>query len=209
MPDIINKVMSLVTGGDDGNSDKDILLKQLAKEIAQNRYAKFYRVRQNEVDASLGQFFYSVYKTVYPLQIFLRDSAKASRIRQITLEAFLDKKVMDILKRLSPEGIAERRKSVSDSEELKKQLEEDLNALAVGFDSPRIAAADKCYNLIAALKQFVNFDFCSLLKKFDPEIKEGDFLTQPKISPVEGEIIMPNISAFMSVIPPSEPNDDR
>jgi hypothetical protein len=207
MPDIISKVVALVTGADgEGSSDKDILLKQLAKEITQNRYAKFYRVRQNEVDVPLGQFFYSVYKTVYPLQIFLRDNVKESRIRQITLEAFLDKKVMDIIKRLSPEGIAERKKNSGDN--LTKLLEDDLAALAIGFDNPRIAAADKCYNLIAAMKQFVFFDFCSMLKKFDPEMKEGDFLSQPKISPVEGEIIMSDITAFVRVIPSFQSDDD-
>ena len=207
MPDdIFNKVISFITGDGEGASDKDILLKQLIKEISQNKYAKFYKAKQGEADVTLAQYFFSIYRTIYPLQVFLRDPAREAKIRQITLEAFLDKKVMDVIKRLSPDGIAERKRSAGDN--LSKLLQEDLNALATGFDSPRINAADKCYNHIASMKQFVFFDFCSLLKKFDPEMKEGDFLTHPKFAPVDASILAAEITAFVSAIPSFEETDD-
>ena len=206
MPDVINKVFSFISGDREDGSDKDILLKQLAKEISQNKYAKFYRPKQNEVDPSLGQYFYSLYRAIYPLQTFLKDSSKEAQIKHITLEAFLDKQGLTIVKRLSPEGLAERKKNAGP--DLSKQLQEDLAALTAGFDSPRIIAADKCYNLIAAMKQFVSFDFYSLLRKFDPEMKEGDFLTQPGFALIEGEIIVPDLSAFISVVPSFEVEDD-
>jgi len=206
MPDVINKVISFIAGDGEGGSDKDVLLKQLAKEINQNKYAKFYRVKQGDVDPALGQYFFNLYRMIYPLQSFLKDPVKEAKIKHITLEAFLDKHVLDIIKRLSPEGIKERRKDAGP--DFSKQLEEDLAALAAGFDNPRITAADKCYNLIASMKQFVFFDFYSLLKKFDPEIKEGDFLTQPKFAALEGDILAPDIGAFLSVIPRFEIDDD-
>ena len=46
MPDdILNKVIHLISRDGDG-SDKDILIKQTVKEVAQNKYARFYRARQ-------------------------------------------------------------------------------------------------------------------------------------------------------------------
>jgi len=206
MPDVINKVISFISGDGESSSDKDILLKQLAKEITQNKYAKFYRVKQGEVDPSLGQYFYSLYRIIYPLQIFLKDPAKEAQIKHITLEAFLDKNVLDIIKRLSPEAVLERKKS--SGPDLPKKLEEDLAALTAGFDNPKISIADKCYNLITSLKQFVFFDFCSMLRKFDPEMKEGDFLTQPKIAAVEGDFIASDIAAFLVILPPFGADDD-
>ncbi len=173
MPDVINKVMSFINRDGEGESEKDILLKQIAKDISQNKYAKFYRVRQQEADVSLGQLFYNLYKLVYPMQVFLKDPAKVTKIRQITLEAFLDKKTMDLIKKLSLEAVNENMKAGSD---VIKILEDDLAALTAGFDSPRIVAADKCHNLIASIKQFVSFDFSSLIRKFDPELKRGIFL---------------------------------
>jgi len=204
--DLIDKVMHFISRDGEPGSDKDVLLKQLAKEISQNKYAKFYRIRQAEADIPLGQYVYSVYKTIYPLQIFMNDPAKEAKIRQITLEAFLDKNVMDIIKRLSPEGIAERKKNPG--VDISKELKEDLVALSAGFDCPKIAMADKCYNLIASIKQFVFFDFCSLIRKFDPEMKEGDFMTQPKFAPVDANILAHEISVFLSVLPSSEADDD-
>ena len=206
MPDVIHKVMSLISGDGEPGSDKDVLLKQLAKEISQNKYAKFYRVRQSEADIPLGQFFYNIYKAIYPLQVFLKDPAREAKIRQITLEAFLDKQVMDVIRRLSPDGIAERKKNVG--ADLPKILQEDLAALAAGFDSPKISAADKCYDMITAVKQFVFFDFCSLLKKFDPEMREGDFLSPPKFAPVDASLLASEIKNFLFVVPPLESEND-
>ena len=205
MPDVIDKVISFISRDGEGDSEKDILLRQIAKEISQNKYAKFYRVRQQEADISLAQLFYNLYKLVYPMQIFLKDPVKEARIRQITLEAFLDKKTMDLIKKLSRESVNERIKAGGD---VIKLLEEDLDALIAGFDNPRIAAADKCYNLIASMKQFVFFDYCSVIRKFDPEFKEGDFLTQLKFAPVDISVIAADISAFLSVLPSTEKEDD-
>jgi len=207
MPDdILNKVISFISGDGDSGSDKDVLLKQLVKEISQNKYAKFYRARQEEVDSSLGQFFYSVYKLIYPLQVFLKDPAKEGRIKQIALEAFLDKRTMDLIKQLGPEGIAERKRNAG--ADLSKSLEEDLATLAAGFDNPKIATADKCYNLILSMKQFVSFKYGDLLSKFDPQITAGDFTNPPKLAPVDISIVSSDISSFLSVMPPLEGTED-
>ena len=203
--DILNKVIHFISRDNEPASDKDVLLKQLGKELSLNKYAKFYRLRQGEADVSLGQYFYSVYKTIYPLQVFMNDPTREIRIKQITLEAFLDKSVMDIIRRISPEGIAERRKVAG--VDISKELKEDLAALFAGFDSPKIIAADKCYNLMAAIKQFVFFDFCSLIRKFDPEMTEGDFLSQPTFAPVDANIVAPDIAAFLSILPSTETNE--
>jgi len=205
MPDVIDKVMSFIGRDGEGDSEKDVLLKQIAKEISQNKYAKFYRVRQQEADVSLGQLFYNLYKLVYPLQVFLKDPAKEAKIRQITLEAFLDKKTMDLIKKLSHEAMNERIRAGGD---VIKSLQDDLAALTAGFDSPRIAAADKCYNLIASMKQFVFFDFGSVIRKFDPEFKEGDFLTQQKFVPVDVSVMASDLSVFLSALPSMEKEDD-
>ena len=204
--DIFNKVISFITGETEVLSDKDVLLKQLTKEVTQNKYAKFYKVKQGEVDIAFAQYFFNLYREIYPLQNFLKDPARETKIKQISLEAFLDKNVMEVIKRLSPDGIAERKRNSGDN--LPKLLNDDLAALAAGFSSPRIAAADKCYNLILAMKQLVTFDFCSLLRKFDPEILEGDFVAQPKFTPVEASILTAQISSFSFSIPVSGEADD-
>jgi hypothetical protein len=58
------------------------------------------------------------------------------------------------------------------------------------------------------LKQFLFFFFFSLLSKFDPELLEGDFLTQPRFSPIDVYILAPDLASFLSVIPPLEGGED-
>ena len=205
MSDVFNKVVSLFSREGDG-SDKEVLVKHLLKEISQNKYAKFFRVRQTEIDPAMGQYFFSVYKAIYPLQLFLRDPERDMKIRQITLEAFLDKQVMDVIKRLSPEVVAERKRTAGN--DIVRQLEEDLSILAMGFDSPKISAADKCFSLIVSMKQFAFFNYIGLLRKFDPDIREGDFNTPPKFVPVAGELIMSELSSFVNILPPLDAAED-
>ncbi|MDR2619313.1 MAG: DUF5312 family protein [Treponema sp.] len=204
--DILNKVISFIAGDSDGGDDKQVLLKQIAREIQQNKYAKFYHVRQGEADVSFAQYFYNIYKIVYPAWVYLKDPANISRIKHVTIESFLDKPTMDIIKRLTPEAVAERRKTAGPG--ISKELEADLAALTAGFDSPKLAAADKCYNLIAVLNRFVSWNYYAFLKKFDPSLAEKDFSSTPKFSSLNTDIIMADISAFMSILPSFESNDD-
>ena len=204
MPDVIDKVINFISGEGEPASDKDILLKQLGKEISQNKYAKFFRVKQREVDATFAQFFFSLYQVIYPMQTLLKNPENEAKIKQITLEAFLDKQIMNMIKNLSPEVIAERKKN--SGAEFAGELEQDLAALVSSFDSPKIAAADECYTHVAAMKQFVLFDYCGLLKKFDPEMREGDFQTVPKFSEVDAGFIAPELATFMSIMPSFEEN---
>ncbi|MCL2411690.1 MAG: DUF5312 family protein [Treponema sp.] len=206
MPDVIDKVINFISGDGDTASDKDILLKQLSKEVSQNKYAKFFRVKQKEVDPAFAQYFYNLYRAVYPLQMFLKNPANEAKIKQITLEAFLDKNMMETIKALSPETIAERKKTAG--AELSGKLQEDLDWLVSVFDSPKIAAADKCYDLVSTIKRFVFFDFCSLLRKFDPETREGDFLTQPKFTEVDAGFLVPDLATFLSVLIDFEEHSD-
>jgi hypothetical protein len=200
MADVINKVISFITGDNEGGDDKQILLRQLAREIQQNKYAKFYRPRQEEADPSLAQYFYSIYKIVYPARKFLRDPDTIARIKRIILESYLDKETMNVLKRITPEAIEERKKSAG--AELSKQLEDDLLALAKGFDSPRLAAADKCYRLVTIFNNFVFWDYYSFLKKFDPELPEDNFTEAPKFTAQRADIIMADLASFLAVLPP-------
>jgi len=204
--DIINKVMSFISGDKEDGSDKQVLLKQLAKEITQNKYAKFYRARQEEADPSLAQYFYSIYKILYPSRVFFDNPEKEAQVRQVTLESFLDKPMMDLTKRLTPEAVAERKKAAGAG--ISKELEADIEALAKGFDSPRLAAADRCYNLMMVYKRFVSYDYYGILKKFDPDMSETDFSAPPKFSALRADTIMADIAAFVSILPSFDTEDD-
>jgi hypothetical protein len=75
--DLVGKVINFFSGENTENmSDKEVVLRQRHKELSENKYAKFYKLKTDEVDPSLGQFFYSLYKMILPVRTFMKDTAK-------------------------------------------------------------------------------------------------------------------------------------
>ena len=203
---ILNKVISFISGGSElEGDDKQMLLRQLAKEIQQNKYAKFYRSRSEEADPSFAQYFYSIYKLVYPARNFFKDPEVMKKIRRILLESHLDKSTLDVIKHLSPEVVQERKKKAGP--DFTAELEKDLEALTIGFDGPKLAIADKCYDLMTVFNRFVSWDYYNLLKKFDHDMSDG-FTSIPKFSAVKTDTIMADIASFISVLPSFDPEDN-
>ncbi|MDR0476255.1 MAG: DUF5312 family protein [Treponema sp.] len=206
MPDenILNKVISFISGGE-SSDDSQLLLKQVVKEIQQNKYAKFYRPRQEEADDLLAQYFYSIYKAIYSGKNLFKQPDMQEKIKHIALESYLDKDVMDIIRRLTPEAISERKLTAGAN--LPVDLEKDLEKLTADFDSPKLAEADKIYNLLSSFNRFVTYDYYSLLKKFDPDLQEG-FSIPPKFSSIRADNIMADLAAFLSIVPSFDQESD-
>jgi hypothetical protein len=204
---IINKVFSLL--GKEGGpvSDKDMLLKQTIRDLSQNKYAKFYRIRSEEVDPAFAQYIYTIYKTIYPVRVFIKEIEKSGELKSSVIEYFMPPTALETARRLSPEAIEARSKTTAPGV-LAKQLDEDYRSLTTTFDYERAGAADRCYNLIIALSSFVKFDFAELLRKFDSAMLEGIFTTPLKFAPIRGDMLEEDLAAFYTAISALNPQDD-
>ncbi|MDR1249750.1 MAG: DUF5312 domain-containing protein [Treponema sp.] len=208
MPDnILGKVVSLISGGDEPDSDKKILLRQVSKEIGQNRYGKFYRLRTDELDPSFAAYINEIYKIMYPACAFAQNTAKVNRLRELTVEVFLPKETLELVRRLRPEAVQERVKQL-EPKELKRQLKEDLGNLYAVFDGNRTASINRCYNLIVALLHFARFDFLSLLRRFDTSLPEGTGGYVPRFQPAKAVDVVHELGIFRSAIQNLEPGED-
>jgi hypothetical protein len=205
--DLIDKVFSFISRDNNEDPDNKLLMRQVMKEITQNKYAKFYRIKSEEFDPALAYFFYDIYKAVYPVQSFVRDPETLSRIKHITVEAFMDKTALEISRRLRPEAIEERAKTTA-PKDLAGQLKEELYTLSHNFDQKRLAAADRCYNLVLTFVQFTSFNYYQLLKTFDPNLIEGDFSTPPKFTAVKALPITQDLGEFQAAAYPLDSVDD-
>ncbi|MDR2376605.1 MAG: DUF5312 family protein [Treponema sp.] len=208
MPDnIINKVFSLLGKENEPLSDKDMLIKQTIRELAQNKYAKFYRVKSEEVDPSLAQYIYAIYKTIYPAQVFIDEVENSGQLKRSVIEYFMPPQAQETARKLSNEAITERAK-ITNPAVLVKQLEEDYRVLTTTFDGDRVIAADKCYNLITVFSRFVRFDFVSFLKKFDSAMLEGIFTAPLKFAAVRADMLTDELGTFYTAIASLNPQDD-
>jgi hypothetical protein len=203
----LDSILSLFNGGDDLESGKKRLLKQMVKDLAKNKYSKFYKAKEEEATPIFAKFFYEVYKIVSPAQVFMQNAAKSTQLKQVTIESFMDEKLKNLQNRISQESITERSASTS-TKDLAKQLKNELITLIAGFDSPLIKNVEDCYNLIIAFHQFISFDYFFLLKKFDANLSERNFTYQPRFETIRAEYISDDIKDFLEVALVVDPDQD-
>ena len=206
--DLVEKVISFFTGDNtESLSDKEVILRQRLKELAENKYSRFFRHKTDEADQSLGNFFYTLYRMILPIRTFMKDVPKTTRLRQIVLEAFMDANIVELIKQLNPAGIEERAKTTP-PETLTAQIHLDIEALRAGFDSNRMTRINRCYNMVMVYFQLAHFDYPSLLKKFDPNFVEGPFSGEPKFSHVKTVMLAKDLGEFLAVAQNVNPNSD-
>jgi hypothetical protein len=205
--DVLNKVISFFSGDSEPESDEQMLLRQILKELPQNKYAKFYKPRTEDVDPALAGWFYAMYKTVFPARAFTQDTAQLPRLRQMAVESFMDKETLETARRLSATSIESRSKAMAPID-LARELKTELTMLSETFSDSWVGAADKCYNAILAFMQFVNFNFLSLLQKFDPKFIDGNFTYQPKFEPIKADYIAKDLNDFLIASEAIDPDLD-
>jgi hypothetical protein len=203
----LDKILALFEGDRDGESGKKKQLRKLVKELSGNKYARFYRPKTEEIDGTLGKFFYDMYKIVSSAQVFLQNAGKSAQLKQVCAEAFLDRNLEEVKKRISAESVEERAKTVQ-IKDLSEQLKKDLAVFSAAFDNDRIGIIDRCYSLIMAMADFVTFDFFFLLKKFDSGMAERDFSRVPKFAPIRGEYLTDELKDFLEVSSAVDPDQD-
>jgi hypothetical protein len=194
----LNWLIVLITGKSDPEQAKKRLLKRMTKMLRDNKYGNFYRIKTGEAAPELAQFFFDVYKAVSPAQVFLQNAAQSSRLKLVTINAFLDETQLAILEQLIPENI-EKRAEETPSRDLAGQMEDEFDLLSKGFDPERVNSIDGCYSLILDMAKFVCYDFYFLLRKFDIQLSEHSFNGNPKFVPIPGPKIANEIKDFLEL----------
>ncbi|MDR1374563.1 MAG: DUF5312 domain-containing protein [Treponema sp.] len=189
-------IFSLFGGDKSPEAGMKRLLKQIVRDIAQNKYSRFYNPKSESAAPAMGKFFFDAYRILSPAQIFLQNAAKSDQLKNLVIESFLEKKQLALQSRLTRDAIAERAKTIP-VKDLIKQLREELSSFTGVFDNTRISAVDNCYNTILSFIQFVTFDFYFLLKKFDASLEERNFSRPPKPEHIRAEYIAEDIKDFL------------
>lgn len=204
--DIMDKVFSLFSS-DGLTDDKQNMLKGIAKELGQSKYAKFFRVKPEEADPSFMSFLFSVYKTIFPIKEFFKDEKKLARLKTMVVESCIDKSIQETVKRLDPLVLDEKIKTIP-GETVIAEIQTGIEKLVSQFDSNRIASVNHRYELAGALGRFVRYNFTNFFKKFDSHFVDGSFTVEPKFPAVKVILIVDQIGDFLSVTQPLKPEDD-
>ena len=204
--DLMDKVFSFFSG-DGMTDDKQNMLKGIGKELNQNKFSKFFRIRSEEVDPSFLSFLFSIYKTIYPIKTFMKDEKKMALFRHLTVESCIESHIKETVSRLDPARLDEKAKTTT-PEQLIDMIKSDVDLLTNQFDRSHIIAVNHRYELAAALNQFVKYNFAGFFKKFDAHFADGSFIIEPKFPAVKTILIIDQIGEFLTATQPLRPEDD-
>ena len=192
----LNGILSIFGAGNDPESRKKRLLKQIAQDIHRSKYRKFYKPNTGEMTSLMAKFFFDMYKTLVIAQTIMKSADKSAILKQVTVETYMSKELREIYDNLSPESIENQAKSIP-PKELSHKLQGDLNIFSSALSIDDINEIDRIYTLIIMFASFLSFDFFGLLKKIDPRIKEQDIKYQLHIRNVSGRYILEDIKEFL------------
>jgi hypothetical protein len=204
--DIMDKVFHLFSN--DGLVDeKQNMLKGIGKELSQSKYAKFFRIRSEEVDPSFSAFLFSVYKIIFPIKEFYKDEKKLAKLKTLVVESCIDKNIQETIKQLDTVTLDEKARTMS-GEEIIAGIQANLDKLVNQFDQDKIYTVNRRYELAGALGQFVRYNFAGFFKKFDNHFADGSFIIEPKFPAIKAILIVDQIGDFLTVTQPLKPEDD-
>jgi hypothetical protein len=205
---LLDRVISIIAGDSEPDPERRILLRMISRDLVQNRFCSFYRIKTEEAGPEFAACVYEIYRLVYPLRDFLGRPENHLLLKQLCAEKFMDFQMAEAARFLSPEAI-EKQKQSMDMDALITRLREELNFLESSFnESPRRLAADNCYRLVRILHRFVDFNFFSLLRKFDPLLTDDPYSARPKFKALKVEYITEEISEFLALSAPLNRGDD-
>jgi len=204
--DLMDKVFSFFSN--DGLSDeKQNMLRGIAKELNQNKYVKFCRVRSEEVDPSFSSLLFSIYKTIYPIKEFYKDEKRLAKLKSLVVESCIDNNIKETIHQLNP-AILDAKAKTTTPEALINDIQAKVEMLVSQFNMDRINTVNHRYELAGLLGMFVNFNFAGFFKKFDPHFADGSFLIEPKFPAIKTILVIDQIGDFLSVTQSLKPEDD-
>jgi len=204
--DLMDKVFSFFSN-DGLTDDKQNMLKGIGRELSQNKYVRFFRVRSEEADPSFSSFLFSVYKTVYPIKEFYKDEKKLIRLKSLVVESCIDNNIQETINRLNPATLDEKAKTKA-PEALISEIQGDVEILVNQFNNDKISTANRRFELAGILGQFVRYNFAGFFKKFDPHFADGSFIIEPKFPAIKTILIVDQIGDFLSVTQSLKPEED-
>jgi hypothetical protein len=110
---LLDRVISMFSGDTEPDEDKRILLRMIVRDLTQNRFSGFYRIKTEEAGPEFAECMYEMYRQIYPLREFLSRPEHNFLLKRLCAENFMDSQMAEAARRLSPETIERQKKSTT------------------------------------------------------------------------------------------------
>lgn len=179
-------------------AEKKRKLKAIAKAFSKTKFHNYYKPATIEALAPMAKLFYDIYKLIAPAQLMFKGNPNPAFFKNHILNYSLTEKQVNLLEHFSEEKILSMTREMQ-VENIVAQIEADLETFMSEFTSENVAKAENLYTAFNAFRDFVNFDYYKMLKKFTNRLVEFNFSAVPTFEKINAEYIIEDLADFCAV----------
>jgi hypothetical protein len=166
-------------------------LRILKKELSSARI-DLYKLKTGTINVPIARLLYDIYKYTYPLRKFFDLDKTHRQFPPSLIESFILQFQSERAQGLRETLSEERIKKLIPVHGLKKvtaYVEKQLAEYFDHFTGETVNQINDIYTNLLYFARFTYFDFFPILREFDPDLEEGNFLRKPSFSPAEGTLL--------------------
>ena len=185
-----------IFGSKDPEAAKKRLLKNISKTLSKSKF-HFYKFASHEIDPSFAKYFYEIYKVISPAQVMF-ESTSPNALKNIVLNSAMTDQQKELADSFTKENLLKEAQGKK-VEEYVEEVYNRLQNLTAQFSEEKIIKIDTLYTKLILFKNFIQFDYYFMLKKFDASLRERNFTSTPRFQSINGTYILEDIKNFISV----------
>lgn len=202
----MTRLLGLLGVRDDPGRERRRLLRDYARRVARSR-PRLYNHRAASAEPALGVLLHTYYRALGPARILLRNAKLSAVLKTVAAERSLNERQREILLGLGEDALVSKAKGTS-AKDLVQAVRDQMTTLVKAFDKRAVERARRAYRAVIILVDLVNFDYWSVLRKFDARYPEADFTYSPRFLPLDAEHVNDALKDFLEVLAPVDPDLD-
>jgi len=165
--------------------------RQLKRELSHARI-DLYKIKHDLIQTGIAKLLYDIYKLTYPFKQVITLDSSTKRFLPSFDESFVlsyhDEAEIELYNKLTEEYI---RKLVTKYgvEKTTQYIEKLVKEYFDQFDTEKAKQINTVYTNFLGFVRFAKFDFYPILREFDPDLEEGNFIKKPSFGPAEGSFL--------------------
>lgn len=174
------------------------IYKELKKELSRAKI-DLYKLKQDTISTHIAKIIFEIYKLTYPLRNYFQLDKEKKRFTPSFEESYIlsfhDEKSLELYKKISSED--EIKKTIlqmgMDIKKATSYFEKIITEYLDNFDKEKITEINRSFSNLLYFARFVYYDFYILLREFDPNFEDAQFLKKPSFSPADGPLLRNDI----------------
>lgn len=192
------KLFSSFFKGNDPEADKKRRLKIIAKNFSKSKYHAFYKPSSGEVQGSFAKLMYELYKAISQAQVYFKNIENPAIFKRQIINYSLSENQLALLEHFDEQAILDASKKTPIAT-IEHTIENEIQTFINEFDGERASRADNLYKSFMLFKDFCEYDYYVLLKKFDNAIQEFQFNIPLRLEKINDEYIIDDLKDFVEV----------